>query len=84
MFQRYLNNYNLHLFATVYTWDEDRASKLHDEELKPSYDFYRQEWVEENKKHKVMKDIGLLPSYWDYIGVNYISLDIFDKYNVHL
>ena len=84
MFQKYTNNYNLHLCATVYTWDENRAEQLRDEENKRAFDFYRQEWVEENKKHKIMKDIGILPSNWNRITVNYISEELYTKYNVHL
>lgn len=83
MFQRYLNNYNLHLCADVYTWDEERAEQLRNEENKRAFDFYRQEWVEENKKHKIMKDIGILPSNWNSITVNYISGEVYSKYNVH-
>ena len=83
MFQRYLNNYNIHLSATVYTWDENRAEELREFENKQAYDFYRQEWVEENKKNKIMKDVGLLPSHWDNITVNYISEELYAKYNVH-
>lgn len=85
MFQRYLNNYNLHLCATVYTFNKERAGQLRDEENKRAFDFYRQEWVEENKKHKIMKDIGILPSNWHCITVsNYISEELYPKYNVHL
>ncbi len=84
MFQRYLKNYNLHLCATVYTWDAERAEQLRNEENKRAYNFYRQEWVEENKKHKIMQDIGILPSNWNSITVNYISEEIYTKYNVHL
>ena len=83
MFQRYLNNYNLHLFVTVYTWDNERAEELRDYENARAYDFYRQEWVDENRKHKVMKDIGILPSNWRSISVNYINEEIYSKYNVH-
>lgn len=84
MFQRYLNNYNLHLCVKVYTWDAERAEQLRNEENKRAFDFYRQEWVEENKKHKIMQDIGILPSNWNSITVNYISEEIYTKYNVHL
>ena len=83
MFQRYLNNYNLHLFVTVYTWDSERATELRDYENTKAYDFYRQEWVEENRKQKIMKDIGILPSNWDSITVSYISEELYTKYNVH-
>ena len=83
MFQRYTNNYNLHLCCTVYTWDKERADELRDFENKQAYDFYRQEWVEENKKHKIMKDVGLLPSHWNSITVNYIGEELYSKYNVH-
>lgn len=84
MFQRSLNNYNLQLSATVYTWDEERAEKLRDFENTQTYDFYRQEWVKENRKQKIMKDVGLLPSHWNSITVNYISEELYTKYNVHL
>ena len=84
MFQRYTNSYNLNLHATVYVWDKEKAEHLKDEECKSAYDFYRQEWVEENKKNKTLKDIGLLPSQWDNITVTYKSMDTFSKYNVHL
>ena len=84
MFQRYLNSYDVELHISVYTWDKDRAEKLQIEENKQSFDFYRQEWVEENKRHKVMKDVGLLPSQWQNINVSYHSGDIYFKYNVHL
>lgn len=84
MFQRYLNNYNLYLSVTVYTWDGDRATELRDFENTTAYDFYRQEWVEENRKQKIMKDIGILPSNWNSITVNYIGEEIYSKYNVHL
>ena len=84
MFQRYLNNYNLHLFVTVYTWDSDRATELRDFENTTAYDFYLQEWAEENRKQKIMKDIGILPSNWSSITVNYIGEEIYSKYNVHL
>lgn len=84
MFQRYLNNYNIHLFATVYTWDAERTEHLRNEENKQAYDFYRQEWTSENKKHKIMQDTGLLPSNWNSITVNYISEELYSKYNVHL
>ena len=52
MFQRYLNNYNLHLFVTVYTWDNERATELRDFENTTAYDFNRQEWVEEKQETK--------------------------------
>lgn len=84
MFQRYLNNYKLHLSVKVYTWDEERAEQLRNEENKRAFDFYRQEWVDENKKHKIMKDIGILPSNWNSITTNYISEGLYAKYNVHL
>lgn len=84
MFQRYLKNYNLHLSVTVYTWDAERAEQLRNEENKRAYDFYRQEWVDENKKHKIMQDIGILPSNWNSITTNYISEELYTKYNVHL
>lgn len=84
MFQRYLNNYNLHLFVTVYTWDNERAAEFRDFENTQAYDFYRQEWAEENRKHKIMKDIGILPSNWNSITVNYIGEELYTKYNVHL
>lgn len=84
MFQRYTNSYNLTLHTTVYVWDNERAEHLRSEESKNAFDFYRQEWVEENKRNKILKDIGLLPSQWDSIIVNYKSMDIFSKYNVHL
>lgn len=84
MFQRYLNHYNLELHVTCYIWDKNRAEHLQQEECKKAYDFYRQEWVEENKKNKIMKDIGLLPQYWDCIHVSYSSEEIYAKYNVHL
>ena len=84
MFQRYLNNYNLHLFVTVYTWDNERATELRDYESTKAFDFYRQEWVEENRKHKIMKDIGILPSNWNSITVNYVGEELYSKYNVHL
>lgn len=84
MFQRYLNNYDVELHASVYTWDKDRAEKLQVEENKRSFDFYRQEWVDENKRHKVMKDVGLLPSQWENISASYHSEEIYSKYNVHL
>lgn len=84
MFQRYLNNYNIELNVTCYVWDNARAEHLQQEECKKAYDFYRQEWVEENKKNRIMKDVGLLPQYWDCIHVTYISEEIYSKYNVHL
>lgn len=83
MFQRYTNNYNLHLFVKVYLWDEERAEQLRNEENKRAFDFFRQEWVDENKKHKIMKDIGILPSNWNCISVNYIGGGLYTKYNVH-
>lgn len=84
MFHRYLNNRDTELKVTVYTWDKDRVKHLQKEECKQAYDFYRQEWVDENKKYKIMKDVGLLRQYWDNIHVTYISEEIFPKYNVHL
>lgn len=84
MFQRYLNNYNLHLFVTVYTWDKERAAEFRDFENTQAYDFYRQEWAEESRKHKIMKDIGILPSNWNSITVNYIGEELYTKYSVHL
>ncbi len=84
MFQRYLNNYSIELGATCYVWDSCMTEHLKQEECKNAFDFYRQEWVEENKKNKIMKDIGLLPQYWDYIHVTYVSEEIYSKYNVHL
>lgn len=83
MFQRYLNNSNISLSATIYTCDKERAEELREFENRQAYDFYRQEWIEGNKKQKIMKDIGLLPSNWDNITANYISEDLYDKYNVH-
>lgn len=84
MFQRYLNNRDIELITTVYTWDKDRVEHLQKEECKQAYDFYRQEWVDENKKYKIMKDIGLLRQHWENIHVTYKSEDIYQKYNVHL
>lgn len=84
MFQRYLNNYDLQISATVYTWDKERADEFLEFETSQAYDFYRQEWIEENKKQKIMKDVGLLPSHWDSITTKYISGELYEKYNVHL
>lgn len=84
MFQRYLNSYDIELHASVYTWDKDRNESLLNEEKKQAFDFYRQEWVEENKKNKVLKDTGLLPSQWDNISATYQSEELYPKYNVHL
>lgn len=84
MFQRYINNRDIELMVTVYTWDNNRVEHLQSEEVKQGYDFYLQERVEENKKYKIMKDIGILRQYWDNIKVTYKSENIFPKYNVHL
>lgn len=84
MFQRYTKSYNLTLHATVYVWDDEKAKHLRNEECKNAFDFYRQEWVEENKRNKILKDAGLLPSQWNNIIVSYKSMDIYLKYNVHL
>jgi len=84
MFQRYINNRDIELVVTVYTWDNNRVEHLQSEEVKQGYDFYLQELVEENKKYKIMKDIGILRQYWDNIRVTYKNENIFQKYNVHL
>ena len=83
MFQRY-TNYNISIHTTVYVWDNEKAEHLKEEECKSAFDFYRQEWVDENKRDKILKDIGLLPSQWSNITVDYKSMGIFSKYNVHL
>ena len=84
MFQRYTNNYNISIHTTVYVWDNEKAEHLKEEEIKSAFDFYRQEWVDENKRNMILKNIGILPSQWNSISVNYKSMDIFTKYNVHL
>lgn len=84
MFQRYLGTRDVELEVTVYTWDKQRCDHLLEEECKHAYDFYLQEYVDENKKYKIMKDVGLLRQYWDNIRVTYVNEDIFPKYHVHL
>lgn len=82
MFQRYTNNIDIQLNVSVYVWDEDRKTHLKNEQNKPAYDFYRQEWVEENKAHHILQGIGILPSNWDNIHTNYITNPIYEKYNI--
>lgn len=82
MFQRYLNK-NIALEVTVYTWDEKQSEELKTEETKKAYDFYNREWINESKKHYTMQQVGLLPSHWNEITVNYKSFDIFPKYHIH-
>lgn len=84
MFQRYLNNYRLHLSVTVYTWDQERAAELQNFENTTAFDFYRQEWCKETRKQKIMKDIGILPSNWDCITMHYVGAELYAKYNIHL
>ena len=35
-----------------------------------------------SKKFNAMKNVGLLPQYWENISATYKSMDIFDKYNL--
>lgn len=82
MFQRYLNT-DITLSVTVYTWNTDRAEHLRNEETKQAYDFFNQEWTNTDKKHHILQSVGLLPSNWDSINVEYKNFDIYTKYNVH-
>lgn len=82
MFQRYTSNLDIRLKVNIYVWDEDRKKHLENEEHKQAYDFYRQEWVEENKAHHTLKSIGILPSNWDNITTEYIIDSIYEKYNI--
>ena len=82
MMNRYLNTNDIELICTLYTWDNQRVEKLQENESKKAFDFYLQETVEENKKEKILKDIGILPSYWNNIQCTYKSMDIFQKYNL--
>ena len=52
------------------------------EENIEAYDFYNQEMSGYSKKFNAMKNVGLLPQHWENINTTYISLDIFDKYNL--
>ncbi len=82
MMKRYTNNQNLRLQVNIYTWDEERVTHLQNEEKKQAYDFYRQEWVTENKTQQILKNIGILPSNWDDIQTTYISNNIYEMYNL--
>lgn len=82
MFNRYCKFKDLFLEATIYVWDKDRAIHLEKEESIEAYDFYNQEMSGYSKKLNAMKNVGLLPQYWENINTTYISLDIYDKYNL--
>lgn len=82
MLNRYCKFKDLFLEATIYVWDKDRADHLAKEENIEAYDFYNQEMSGYSKKLNAMKNVGLLPQYWENISATYKSTDIFDKYNL--
>lgn len=82
MFNRYCKFKDLFLEATVYVWDKEKASHLKKEEDIEAYDFYNQEMSGYSKKFNAMKNVGLLLQHWENINTTYISLDIYDKYNL--
>lgn len=82
MFNRYCKFKDLLLEATVYVWGKEKASHLAKEEDIEAYDFYNQEMSGYSKKINAMKSVGLLPQHWENINTTYISLDIYDKYNL--
>lgn len=82
MFQRYTSNNDINIKTTVYLWDKDRCQQMISEEGKKTFDFYRQEMRDEPKKEAIFQDLGLLPSNWDKINVEYKSFDTYMKYNV--
>lgn len=82
MLNRYCKFKDLFLEATVYVWDKEKASHLKKEEDIEAYDFYNQEMSGYSKKFNAMKNVGLLLQHWENINTTYISLDIYDKYNL--
>ena len=82
MLNRYCKFKDLFLEATIYVWDKDRADHLSKDESIEAYDFYNQEMSGYSKKLNAMKNVGLLPQYWENISATYKSMDIFDKYNL--
>ena len=82
MLNRYCKFKDLFLEATIYVWDKDRANHLAKEENIEAYDFYNQEMSGYSKKFNAMKNVGLVPQHWENINTTYISLDIYNKYNL--
>ena len=82
MMQRYTNNNDIAIHADIIVWDDLRKTHLQKEELKRAYDFYRQEWVNENKAHNILKNIGILPSNWENITTSYIVDNLYERYNI--
>jgi len=82
MFNRYLNSNDIRLHVTVWVWDEERKNHLQEDSLKQAYDFYRQEMATENKADNILKNIGILPCYWENIKVNYRTNNLYEKYNI--
>lgn len=82
MMQRYTNNNDVSIHTDIVVWDDLRKKHLQEEELKKAYDFYRQEWVDENKAYSILKNIGILPSNWDNITTSYIVDNLYERYNI--
>jgi hypothetical protein len=71
MFQRYTNNKDIKIEATIYLWNEDRKNELINKENTKAFDFKTQEHLEESNKEHILQGIGILPSNWDYIHATY-------------
>ena len=82
MMQRYTNNNDIVIHADIIVWDDLRKNHLQEEELKRAYDFYRQEWVDENKAYNILKNIGILPSNWENLTTCYIVDNLYERYNI--
>ena len=84
MFQRYTNDNNIELSATVHVWNDKKKQELTGDENKQAFDFKRQETLEESKKEHILQSIGILPSKWDSIQVQYQINDIYGKYHIEI
>lgn len=82
MFQRYTNDNDIAVSAAVYVWNDKRRLELMGEETKQAFDFKRQETLEESKKEHILQSIGILPSKWENIQVQYQTDDIYGKYHI--
>ncbi len=84
MLQRYTGIMDFNLHIDLFVWDSDRKAQLEKDFESQAYDFYKQEWCGETKVHKVMQDIGILPSHRKNFSFDIKINSVFENYNISL
>lgn len=81
MLDRYINK-ELKVNVTVFVWAENRAKNFYDMEERRVYDSFTKTYKEMPRSEAYLANFGVRPSLWDNINVNYVSMDIANKYHI--